>query len=1056
MESLQHNSSSTVGAVEVAISFSCRSDLDLILRSAKSLSWSPALKSDLNRLLTPDSSGVLKPVEDADLLDDLITSSITVTNAWLPKFLLTYPGSDEISKHANIYLRYKFYDKDTAVSSICPLSNACERKTFKQHDVFPVKLAHRKSFLCRATQPLIWYLREESLEIQIWFSLSRSSRTRKRPFDADKLLGTAYIDLSSVLVGGLHRQQHISGLYPLFKAGTDDMGDAAVRVYLSVSPGDRTSSYDLETADDTSGNISDNLFNSSQDSDRTVTGDAASKVAESRDHFTAIVSVERAMHLSSLPANLNPEDYPSCYVTYPVVAGDKNTVEATKVVHRSSCPVWNDAKEVTLDKKIFDKESGNLLFRVWQRENAEQTSGAIEGSAGKSDKVIGFTTVDVSVLQAGFRAVNGWYNILDIHGHCQGQIKVAVTPTEPLYVTSKPVDSSSHELSQVPSSPSKGILHSVPLLGPVQTPSGSMYYPGVATAVQASATSTSNVIKAPPISTLHSVPETTTSAPINIEVLPRLALFQHDSHSALQSVLQRQMKELDRIKDAFLHKRFLDSGSPQDVKPDTDPGRKLTPTPLYVAEQSSCASRAKDLSYSSETSTATSDSKVVNPSAAPLEKVLSNDNFFLKPDSSTPESAKTKPSVHLSLLKPHKDRAEACDGAILSDNELSDVEFIQPVNLNSDSCLFLSTENSRKYEVNHGDRPELNRRDNEVYSVDDHKGNYRDKHVGNLEDDHEMIRGYDNEVIHGEDYEVNRGDHDKVNLDDDHLELNRKDPHKIHENRDEEADNNPDGDMEDLKSSDAFDVSPQVDSGTHLSDLNNTSLWLSASSSHHDPANTRDQPSDDVDSFHQDFASRNSDVNSSLVERVDLEAWEESDAKNDQEEEDTIKSFTSGSSQDPPTLEEYPRRDDVRPLDGSEGGNVEEENSGEAPAEFPECSDHSESSEEERAVVNESASNLPEDYSFRPKSNRNDKNVDFESSLQTEPKQVIKIEDSPALHLTNFSNNALASTSEKSTSTIHLPAKWSKIPSFFPPPQDLIASMKSLQAITTEQKVTCA
>lgn len=42
--------------------------------------------------------------------------------------------------------------------------------------------------------------------------------------------------------------------------------------------------------------------------------------------------------------------------------------------------------------------------------------------------MIGFASVDLSPLLSGFQSVCGWYNITDLSGQCQGQIKVSVTP----------------------------------------------------------------------------------------------------------------------------------------------------------------------------------------------------------------------------------------------------------------------------------------------------------------------------------------------------------------------------------------------------------------------------------------------------------------------------------------------------------------------------------------------------------------------------------------------------------------------------------------------------
>lgn len=41
-----------------------------------------------------------------------------------------------------------------------------------------------------------------------------------------------------------------------------------------------------------------------------------------------------------------------------------------------------------------------------------------------ADRVLGFVSVDLAPLTAGFLHICGWYNIMDFNGQCQGQIKV--------------------------------------------------------------------------------------------------------------------------------------------------------------------------------------------------------------------------------------------------------------------------------------------------------------------------------------------------------------------------------------------------------------------------------------------------------------------------------------------------------------------------------------------------------------------------------------------------------------------------------------------------------
>lgn len=42
----------------------------------------------------------------------------------------------------------------------------------------------------------MWYLREEKLEVQVWVAFKKN-KTR-RPSDTDRLVGSAFVDLSSL------------------------------------------------------------------------------------------------------------------------------------------------------------------------------------------------------------------------------------------------------------------------------------------------------------------------------------------------------------------------------------------------------------------------------------------------------------------------------------------------------------------------------------------------------------------------------------------------------------------------------------------------------------------------------------------------------------------------------------------------------------------------------------------------------------------------------------------------------------------------------------------
>ena len=75
---------------------------------------------------------------------------------------------------------------------------------------------------------------------------------------------------------------------------------------------------------------------------------------------------------------------------------------------------------------------------------------------------------------------------------------------------------------------------------------------------------------------------------------------------------------------------------------------------------------------------------IASTTLVPSDTLLVEQAGDKKLESSTPDFPRSKSSVHLSLFKPKK---AYYDGTVLSDNDLSDVELIQPRSLNGDGDL---------------------------------------------------------------------------------------------------------------------------------------------------------------------------------------------------------------------------------------------------------------------------------------------------------------------------------------------------------------------------------
>ncbi|KAG9470095.1 hypothetical protein GDO78_018895 [Eleutherodactylus coqui] len=401
-----------VGGLELSVSFSHHADRERVLEVARGLGW------------TEDEDD-----EDESQKDDLVNLSVTIPKVWLPLHCLLMAGHKHLHKSTYCYLRYRMYDKEVVCSPLKrpALSVDGQRATVVFEQTRTVELMKH--------QPLVWYLREEKLEIQIWRSYGKDT-SGPRPQDTDRLLGCAYVDLTG-LSENSSRTLSVSGVYPLFKHNVPNLWGAAVRVHLCLSsayhPSTRAREQTaLEKEDSLSEDpevldVSEDCPDGKQDdrsqSNRKEQTDKPSggPVIESaaidlENTFPVNIVVERAMHLSlkGSPLTERAVPVPSCCVSFPV-AGTTSPV-STPVVDSTDSPVWDFQQQVRLSKDLLLDPQQTLVFKVWHKADAE--------------RVLGFAAVDLSPLLSGFQSVCGWYNIGDFTGQCQGQIKVSVTPLE--------------------------------------------------------------------------------------------------------------------------------------------------------------------------------------------------------------------------------------------------------------------------------------------------------------------------------------------------------------------------------------------------------------------------------------------------------------------------------------------------------------------------------------------------------------------------------------------------------------------------------------------------
>lgn len=677
-EHRQEEKTSTIAGLEMSVSFANSNDLDTILKAAKATKWQlPPLES---KLLSDD-------IRNCDITgSDCVTFSVTVTNAWIPNDLLQHSQAG-VDKSANVYVRYKFFDHDSIVSTLCPLSSRQPHSIETRFEnLTSARIAHKKSFVCKRSRPLHWYLREEKMEIQIWLTYSTTSK-ESRPSDADKLLGSCYVELSSI--SEFEKEQHISGSFPMFKAGLDSLG-GKLRVYVSMKPGELPDPI----ADPQPESVSiTNEVNHSQKSP--ILEEISPRSSNNDQTFDATVTIERAFHLPRVnDLETNESIYPNVYVSFDVIDAQSSTEDiktvtiATRIVTSSENVSWNEVKTVSLPKSLLTGSHGGMSIKVWHRDrlymdNTDSTHSN-QTSIGVTDRLLGFATVDLSVLRAGFRDVNGWYNILDVHGQCQGQLKVAVTPSN-MYDSQPGTARSNDTMLPCPALPLVTIppnfLHKVPIDIPVQTPSGSMYVPGVQSCLDVSE-SKSSFLTCPKqyAGRFHA----DFCQADNIPAVPTASMFRYvtsdQQQASLVNTLEKQINELESIKKKFEERkraRFQDGGkSSENVK-------KPTASP---SDYENLKSMQEDNDTKPPTTeTIQSDTVVISadrPHSEIFPKHSSDSSSSPRLKSSVERNASAqRKSIHLSLYQSRKN-AELDDRA-LSDNDVdSDIEFVRPHSLN--------------------------------------------------------------------------------------------------------------------------------------------------------------------------------------------------------------------------------------------------------------------------------------------------------------------------------------------------------------------------------------
>ncbi|NWX12027.1 C2CD3 protein, partial [Aegotheles bennettii] len=402
-----------VGGLELSVTFAHQDDRERVLEAAKLLWWTGEESQE-------DS---MDESDEWEQSANPVTVTISTPRVWLPVHCVLLAGQMHLNKNTYCYLRYKLYHQEATWTLLKRPKLSEDSKSITVSYKKPNKVTLRRS------QGLLWFFREEKLEIQVWWAYGKENAV-ERPLDRDRLIGSAYVDLAA-LAERSRTTLSVSGVYPLFRCNAANLAGAALRVHIILSSASDALPSRLHCAEECS-DSEDEGTEKTPDLSQAVSEDQgqkldvlSSEVTSGKPQedgmflentFAVNILVERAMHLSLKGSPLTEREVaaPSSCVSFAVAGADAPIT--TLVIENTDSPVWDFEQQARLSKELLLDPRQTLVFKVWHK--------------AETERVIGFASVDLSPLLSGFQHVCGWYNITDFSGQCRGQIKVAVSPLQ--------------------------------------------------------------------------------------------------------------------------------------------------------------------------------------------------------------------------------------------------------------------------------------------------------------------------------------------------------------------------------------------------------------------------------------------------------------------------------------------------------------------------------------------------------------------------------------------------------------------------------------------------